>query len=257
MNKSRAFSLVELLVVVAIIGILATIVTPNVVNYMERAKFTKTTALIDTLDMALATYKIDYQRYPPSMFNKQANLAIGPSQFYEIIAERAKSAISLQDQDLKVFESGEHYWPKAEGVLRQAGVPAQVLTAPQSTEGSEVIVDSWGQPLYYVSSEVYCPNRSCLDPQKARPFADLPIAYERETSSSGTAAIRKPKNPNTFQIISFGPDGTTLAADKFGGIGSNSWDDGRDNDKDDMIDRGDNPRTTRNDTPPEDDATNF
>lgn len=258
MDKSRAFSLVELLVVVAIIGILATIVTPNVVNHIERAKFTKTLALIETLNIALETYKFDYKRYPPSMFNRQANKAIGPAEFYEIIAERAKSPISVQGRDIRIFDSGEPYWPKGEDILRQAGVPPSVLRAPQRSEGSSVIVDAWDSPLYYVSSEVYCPNRLCLDPQKAQQYSDFPIAYESQTSgTSSSGRHRKPRNPNRFQVISLGPDGTTLPANEYGGIGSNVWDDRRDNDQDEMIDRGDNPKTTEDETPPEDDVANF
>jgi prepilin-type N-terminal cleavage/methylation domain-containing protein len=141
MNKARAFSLVELLVVVAIIGILATIVTPNVISHIERAKLTKAKTLIEQLDLALEIYKTDYKKYPPSMYNKQANKAIGPGEFYEIIAERAKNPISIQGEDVKIYESGEDYWPKAQDVLRQAGVPPQVLRAPSTSMGSRAIVD--------------------------------------------------------------------------------------------------------------------
>ena len=101
--KRSGFTLIELMLTVAIIGILAAIVTPNVVTQIERAKFTKTAALIQTLEVALETYKIDYKRYPPSMYNQNPRKAIDPSQFYKIIGERAKSAVSVKGKDLKAL----------------------------------------------------------------------------------------------------------------------------------------------------------
>ncbi|MFH1744534.1 MAG: prepilin-type N-terminal cleavage/methylation domain-containing protein [bacterium] len=261
MNMSRAFTLVELLVVVAIIGILAAIITPNVVTQIDRAKFAKTQALIQSLEVALETYKLDYKKYPPSMYDTNSRDAIAPSEFYKIIGERAKSPVSIKGKDLKEYQNGDFFWDtKTYNYLLQGGVPASVLTAPASTgtERAEAIVDAWGNPLYYVASDVYCPNRKCLNPQTKQPYMNMPIAYETEGGGAGSMGRAvKPKNPNTFQLISFGPDMETLPAGTGGGIGSNHWDDQRDNDGDDVVDRGDNAQTTENDTPPEDDVPNF
>jgi len=83
----------------------------------------------------------------------------------------------------------------------------------------------------------------------------MPIAYDQSGTSGNTRGT--PKNPNTFQLISFGPDRSTNLVSSAGGIGSNIWDDKRDNDLDDLIDRADNANTTDNNTPPEDDIANF
>ena len=266
MKRLDAFTLVELLVVVAIIGILAAIVTPNVITQIDRAKFSKTAALIQSLEVALETYKFDYKQYPPGMYNVPAAKAISPSEFYKIIAERAKSPISIQGKDLAVFENGQPFWasptnPDTPGpvvsILSQAGVPSFVLTASTDSNNDrpQAIVDAWGSPIYYVSSQVYCPNRNCLDPQMARRYSDMPIAYDQSGTSGNTRGT--PKNPNTFQLISFGPDRSTNLVSSAGGIGSNIWDDKRDNDLDDIIDRADNANTTDDNTPPEDDIANF
>ncbi|HPA47657.1 MAG TPA: prepilin-type N-terminal cleavage/methylation domain-containing protein [bacterium] len=266
MKRLDAFTLVELLVVVAIIGILAAIVTPNVITQIDRAKFSKTQALISSLEVALETYKVDYKQYPPGMYNVPAAKAVSPAVFYKIIGERAKSPVSIQGKDLAVFESGQPFWaspsdPGTAGpvasILSQGGVPSFVLAASTDASGDKpkAIVDAWGSPLYYVSSQVYCPNGNCLEQQMAQRFADMPIAYDQGGTSGNTRGT--PKNPRSFQIISFGPDRSTNQASFPGGIGSNNWEDKVDNDGDDLIDRGDNANTTANNTPAEDDVTNF
>lgn len=59
------FTLTELLVVVAIISILASIALPNFQNAQSRAKVTRTRADMRTIEVALETYHIDHNTYPP------------------------------------------------------------------------------------------------------------------------------------------------------------------------------------------------
>jgi type II secretion system protein G len=61
----KAFTLIELLIVVAIIGILAAIAVPNFLNAMIRAKVSKAVADIRNIATALETYKLDRNAYPP------------------------------------------------------------------------------------------------------------------------------------------------------------------------------------------------
>jgi general secretion pathway protein G len=60
----KAFTLVELMVVVAIIGILATVVVVNVVGQTIEAKKAKVKADFASIKTAIRMYKIDTGRYP-------------------------------------------------------------------------------------------------------------------------------------------------------------------------------------------------
>jgi len=60
----RAFTLIELLIVVAIIAILAAIAVPNFLEAQTRAKVTRSKADMRTLSVATESYRIDNNRYP-------------------------------------------------------------------------------------------------------------------------------------------------------------------------------------------------
>lgn len=64
-----AFTLIELLIVVAIIGILAAIAVPNFRNAMIRANIAKVKGDFKAIETALETYFIDHSRYPGLFFN--------------------------------------------------------------------------------------------------------------------------------------------------------------------------------------------
>ncbi len=61
-----AFTLIELLIVVAIIGILAAIAVPNFLNAQLRAKIAKAESEIRSIDVALESYRLDQNIYPPT-----------------------------------------------------------------------------------------------------------------------------------------------------------------------------------------------
>ncbi|MBU0534404.1 MAG: type II secretion system protein GspG [Candidatus Omnitrophica bacterium] len=61
---SKGFTLMELMVVIAIIVLLAGIMTPNVARRLERAKMTRAEADIAAIENAIAMYENDTGRYP-------------------------------------------------------------------------------------------------------------------------------------------------------------------------------------------------
>ena len=68
----EGFSLVELMVVIVILGLLATIVIINVMPAADRAANTKARADIATLEQAVDMYRLDHQAYPPTGEGLQA-----------------------------------------------------------------------------------------------------------------------------------------------------------------------------------------
>src|SRR5438067_8339679 len=61
----RAFTLIELLIVVAIIAILAAIAVPNFLEAQTRAKVSRAKADLRTVATALEAYNVDTNKYPP------------------------------------------------------------------------------------------------------------------------------------------------------------------------------------------------
>jgi prepilin-type N-terminal cleavage/methylation domain-containing protein len=67
MNRKQAFTLIELLIVVAIIAILAAIAVPNFLEAQTRAKVTRTIANARNTATALEAYRIDAKGALPNM----------------------------------------------------------------------------------------------------------------------------------------------------------------------------------------------
>lgn len=63
-STSRGFSLIELLIVVAIIGLVAAIAVPNLLNSVQRGRQARTVGDVRTISNALAMYQADFMSYP-------------------------------------------------------------------------------------------------------------------------------------------------------------------------------------------------
>ncbi len=63
-RREKAFTLIELMIVIVIIGILATLLIPRIMERPEEARRIKAKADIKTIESALKLYKIDNGVYP-------------------------------------------------------------------------------------------------------------------------------------------------------------------------------------------------
>ncbi len=77
-SAEHGFSLIELLVVIVIIGLLATIVAINVIPAGNKARVEKAKADIATLENALEQYRLDNLTYPSTSDGLQALLTPPP-----------------------------------------------------------------------------------------------------------------------------------------------------------------------------------
>jgi type II secretion system protein G len=73
-NNAKAFTLIELLIVVAIIAILAAIAVPNFLEAQTRSKVSRCAADMRSIRTALEAYRVDNNKYPETDLGV-ANLA--------------------------------------------------------------------------------------------------------------------------------------------------------------------------------------
>jgi general secretion pathway protein G len=71
-GRRNAFTLIELLLVMVILVILASIVVPKMTGYSERARKTKAVTEIESFKSALKMFEIDCGRFPTSEEGLQA-----------------------------------------------------------------------------------------------------------------------------------------------------------------------------------------
>ncbi|MBI2747851.1 MAG: type II secretion system major pseudopilin GspG [Burkholderiales bacterium] len=73
-RHATGFTLIELMVVLVIIGVLAALIVPNVLDRADDARATAAKTDVNNLMQALKLYKLDNQRYPTAAQGLQALL---------------------------------------------------------------------------------------------------------------------------------------------------------------------------------------
>jgi general secretion pathway protein G len=73
--RQAGFTLIELMVVLVIIGVLAALIVPNVLDRAEDARATAARTDVNNLMQALKLYKLDNQRFPTTEQGLQALVA--------------------------------------------------------------------------------------------------------------------------------------------------------------------------------------
>lgn len=72
LNGNHGFTLIELMVVMVILGILAGLIVPRIMDRPEEARRTKAGVQIQSIEQALKLYKLDNGQYPTTEQGLQA-----------------------------------------------------------------------------------------------------------------------------------------------------------------------------------------
>ncbi|MGH6616161.1 type II secretion system major pseudopilin GspG [Sphingomonas sp.] len=137
-SAEHGFTLVELMVVIVILGLLATIVAINVIPQGERAKSGKAKADIATIENGLELYKLNLSVYPTTsqglaaLLNAPADLA-DPSRY-----QKGGYIKKLQDDPW-----GRPYLYASPGTHGEADIWTYGADGKEGGEGADADIGSW------------------------------------------------------------------------------------------------------------------
>lgn len=200
-----AVTLLELLVVVLIISILATIATGVYTGETQRARVAATRDLLRQIEVAVTRYEVDLGQLPPSgsgtTVPPTSSRVNGSGYLHLVLVHSISGSAS---QPASTLWKGPYI-----------NLNAKNLDATATNAAASNIIDSWGNAVLYVESSYY-----------ARPSGTTFLAgtqtFSGSAPSNANSDLPAPNpyfasgetyyNPNTFQLISYGPDGATLAS---------------------------------------------
>lgn len=105
MKTDKAFTLIELLIVVAIIAILAAIAIPNFLESQTRAKIARTKADIRTIATGLEEYAVDNNAYPPHLLPDTSEVPYPNRYFYLTTPIPYMTSIPARDVFYRFYET--------------------------------------------------------------------------------------------------------------------------------------------------------
>jgi len=132
MNDRRGFTLVEMVIVIAVILILISLMIGLITTIMNNAQYKKTEAVIKMLDDGCKTYKQEYNVYPPNDKGDSRNL-------HHYLG---KERVRVLDKDTNIKTKRPPIIEfKADMLEESKGVPDPKNPVP--------VVDSWGRKVQY------------------------------------------------------------------------------------------------------------
>lgn len=206
----NAFSLIELLVVFAVIALLATLGVPSALSSIERARVARVVSDLQTVEVALEAYRTDHGCYPPMVVSCMAVDAEQVLQLPQELADggylpkntRTKTSTLLEDPftpgNTYKYAAPEPYWMN--GSLQSDRYPVWVpsdFPSCQSTSGKAD--DSANGPLAWaIWSQGPRPQKTKALSNKA-PTASF--TWYRKTGDNGVIGRYKARDGATWSTL--------------------------------------------------------
>ena len=144
---NRAFTLIELLIVVAIIGILAAIAVPNFLNAQMRAKVSRTVSDMKAIHTAMEMYFLDNNYYPPDYDSGQVPGVSSPGHEFLTYAKLTTPIAYMSSVPFDAFYLG----PQGKSQFQQATNKPYPLFQYAGPLGGELIP----RPAWKPSNTIY------------------------------------------------------------------------------------------------------
>ncbi len=171
--KRRAFTLIELLIVVAIIAILAAIAVPNFLEAQTRARHAKAVADMRSVATAIETYKIDNNKYSTDCGNG----------------------------------AGGGIWRPYAGGNRQADPPANFTIGFELTTPVAYLTSTFGlKDPYKIGKERHYAANPALKGREYYFFMNIPLRKEKNPAAA-TAFDNVKTQAGEWVLWAAGPDG--------------------------------------------------
>ncbi|MBI1884504.1 MAG: type II secretion system protein GspG [Chlamydiae bacterium] len=150
----RGFTVIEMLVVISVIAILASIILPALNSAQKKAKITKTQSMIDSITTAFKQYRTDFGAYP--LDDTIPNVSGGsPTSAECIYYYSAASFVAGENADEITAGPYMEYRQKDEGTSTQS---ADMDGDGASDDSIFPVVDAWGNSLIYIEPGTHNTN---------------------------------------------------------------------------------------------------
>jgi competence protein ComGC len=220
-----AVTLLELLAVVLIISILATIGSNTYIGQVRRARVAATASLIRELEVAIARYEVDLGAIPPTgsanlTFSGGVISAIGAPTLINVDTETGLElpGSSLLHLTLVHSVSGSSINP-ADATWRGPYIDFQAanIELDASTNRTQIL-DAFGRPLHYLTAQKY--DHATFSGTEmfdgSEPTAVSDNADPDLPSPNPFAGTETYYNVSTFQLFSLGNNGATFGTEGSG-----------------------------------------
>jgi prepilin-type N-terminal cleavage/methylation domain-containing protein len=208
--RDHAVTLIEMLVVLLIISILATVATGVYTGEARRARIAATQDLIRQLELGITRYEVDLGVFPPSGSGTTLTPPALPGDAGRVNGSGYLHIALVHSLSGNALIPASSAWRGPYVTVRANQVKPPNATSTSITEAN--ILDAFGNPMLYVRQSDYAfvtgnfAGGSQLFTSAAPAGANTEFPAPNPFVSLGETYY----NPSTYQITSFGPDANTI-----------------------------------------------